>query len=51
MRLQLGVTYAALSEYVLNNAQAWEFPQLVFETEQQSAASGNSTSPLWTPQF
>src|ERR1700730_3515476 len=33
MRLQLGVTYAALSEYVLNNAQAWDFPQLVFETE------------------
>jgi hypothetical protein len=33
MRLQLGVTYAELSEYVLNNAQAWDFPQLVFETE------------------
>jgi superfamily II DNA/RNA helicase len=36
MRLQLGVSYEQLSEYVLNNAQAWDFPQLASELEQVS---------------
>ncbi|HKZ02361.1 MAG TPA: helicase-related protein, partial [Pyrinomonadaceae bacterium] len=36
MRLQLGGTYEQLAEYVLNNAQAWNFPALSHESTEDS---------------
>jgi hypothetical protein len=36
MQLQLGVTYDQVAEYVLNNTQAWNFPELAFESPELS---------------